>query len=57
MSPNLSPSAHKHLSTMFENILTDLSTITGISLGRKRATTKIDAEFEKKNGGNWKLIE
>ncbi len=57
MSPNVSPSAHQHLSTMFENILSDLGKITGISLGKKRFHTVIDGEFEKKNAGNWVLIE
>lgn len=57
MSPNVSPSAHPHLSTMFENILTDLAGITGIALGKQRSRTVIDQEFERENAGNWILID
>ncbi len=57
MSPNLSPSAHPHLSTMFENILRDTAKITGIVLGKARSTSNVDAEFEMVQAGNWRLIE
>jgi tubulin monoglycylase TTLL15 len=57
MSPNLSPSAHGHLSTMFGNILTDLAEITGITLGRKRAQTRIDEAYEADHAGNWIRID
>lgn len=57
MSPNLSPSAHPHLSKMFEKILVDTAKITGIVLGRARAKTPIDAAFEREQAGDWKLIE
>jgi tubulin monoglycylase TTLL15 len=57
MSPNLSPSAHPHLSKMFEKILIDTAKITGIVLGGARAKTPIDAAFEREQAGDWKLIE
>ena len=57
MSPNLSPSAHPPLRTMFRNILRDLGTLTGISLGRKRSSVEIDADYERDNAGSWILLD
>ena len=52
MSPNLSAEAHPHLKHMFRDILGDLAKITGISLGRERANTRIDKAFELRNAGD-----
>lgn len=73
MSPNLSPSAHRHLSDMFGRILKvmscaaavvivsdslqDLGNVTGLGLGKGRRTTTIDEKFERAHRGDWILIE